>query len=448
MPPRESTSSVHPTLTVIRDALGCLLRLFRPIRQSVTPDRATEVDCSHFEAAIAKIAAGGESWFITGAAGTGKSTLLRCLMRRLKHRAVVLAPTGLAALNVGGQTIHSFFRLPPEVLDNSNISFDPLRAHLYRALDTVIVDEVSMVRADLMNAIDVSLRRHRESPAPFGGCQLVLIGDLFQLPPVVPSSLAGYFKDAYGGPYFFNAPGVPRLQLRYHRLDRVFRQNDPTFVELLGRVRHGRPTDSDLIRLNSRHISVAGVAPEAATVLTTTNAVASRINRDALASLPGHPLSNEAIMSGSVRKQYDALLLKHGGNPDQLDQALESAFPAPLRVVVKPGARVIMVKNDGRKRWVNGTIATVVQVDATGLRIRIGEAICEVERETWERIEYQYDGDRLSRKVLGAFAQYPVRLAWALTIHKAQGQSLDAVCVDLTSSAFAPGQTYVELAPI
>ena len=169
------------------------------------------------------------------------------------------------------------------------------------------------------------------------------------------------------------------------------------------------------------------------------------MNRLALDQLPGSVAILEAKLSGSLQKQYDNLLIKHQGNPDQLEQALESAFPAPVRLMIKPGARVIMVKNDARKRWVNGTAATVVALGSSGLSIVIGQQTYLIERETWERVEYDFADGRFVRRVAGAFAQYPIRLAWALTIHKSQGQSLDKACVDLAGGAFAPGQTYVAL---
>ena len=180
------------------------------------PPVALQVDCDFFAALITRIEQNDFSWFVTVVAGTGKSTFLRCLVKKSAKRIVVLAPTGLAALSIFGQTIHSFFKLKPELLSETDVPFSPLRAHLFRAIDMLVIDEVSMVRADLMNAVDVSMRRHRESTAPFGGCQVVLIGDLYQLPPVVPKNVARYIDETYGGPYHFNAPGVRRLQLKCH----------------------------------------------------------------------------------------------------------------------------------------------------------------------------------------------------------------------------------------
>ena len=212
----------------------------------------------------------------------------------------VVAPTGLAALNAGGQTIHSFFRFPPDLLQPAQIKVNGLRAHLFKKLEILVIDEVSMVRADVMNGIDVSLRRHRECDEPFGGCSLVLVGDLFQLPPVVEKNLEPYFKRQYGGAYFFDAPAFKKAKFVWRELRHNYRQQDRDFAEMLDRVRTGEPSDGDLMRLNGRHVSIAGAPPSDVTRLTTINAIASRTNKDALDALPGDAAEFRALMTGSL----------------------------------------------------------------------------------------------------------------------------------------------------
>lgn len=345
-----------PVVAITRRIWEFLRALFRGTSTAPKPPEPP-LDVEYFRPVLDLLNGTTKSALVTGKAGTGKSTFLRYFVANTGKRLVVLAPTGLAALNVKGQTIHAFFKFKPGLLEPEDLRFHPLRAHLYRAIDALVIDEVSMVRVDLMNAIDLSLRRHRGNSEPFGGVQLILIGDLFQLPPVTPDQLAEHCVKKYGGPYFFNAPVFASgFNLACFELSRVMRQQSRPFVDLLGRVRIAAQTDEDLIRLHDRHVSVTGPAPDAAVVLTTTNPIASRINRAGLAALPGDETAYEAVLSGSLKATYDRLLLKCQGNPDQLERALETSFPVSIRLTLKPGAKLIMIKNDSRKRWVNGSL--------------------------------------------------------------------------------------------
>lgn len=386
--------------------------------------------------------------FITGKAGTGKSTLLRYLTEHTKKQYAVLAPTGVAALNVKGQTIHSFFRLPARLIQREDIKINARRENLMRKLDMLIIDEVSMVRADIIEAIDISLRIYRHQDKPFGGMQMLFIGDLYQLPPVVPNDQRVYFQEHYGGAYFFNAP-IFRDGLHYTSIEltRVFRQREPAFLDMLNNIRNDQATTDDLWLLNSRHIAKAGPPPPEAVVLTSTNAIAKRINTQGLEALPGKTFIYQATLAGRLLERYNDII-QRGGSPEQLERALDTKFPADISLTLKEGARVMMIRNDLEEdRWVNGTMAEVQELADDHIMVKIGGKSHMVSPETWEDIEYEYDSKEQTIKptVRGTFTQYPIRLAWAITIHKAQGKTLDQVSINLGSGAFAPGQVYVAL---
>lgn len=368
------------------------------------------------------------SLFITGKAGTGKSTLLRYVRDTTQHAAVVLAPTGLAAINVGGQTIHSFFRFPPRFIDDSVVR--PSRsAALLKRLETIIVDEVSMVRADLLDGMDKSLRLNRGKPnVPFGGVQLVMFGDLFQLPPIVRErELKEFFDDHYGGPYFFLAKALQSGRWSSLELTKIYRQTDPQFVELLNRIRE-KDLDGGVLAALNRRVRRLDDLPSSDhyTVLTTTNQAAFEMNITRLAQLPTPEHSFDAIVNG----RFDS-----------------SSYPTESELRLKVGARVMMIKNDLLKRWVNGTLATICALDDSHVWVEIGGTRSEVTREKWENIEYCYDRSKnaIEQRVVGVLQQFPLRLAWAITIHKSQGLTFDRIYLDLGRGAFAHGQTYVAL---
>ena len=401
--------------------------------------------CAYFSRLIAEVEETKRNFLVTGAAGTGKTTFLRCLLKRTRRNTVVLAPTGLAALNVGGQTIHSFFKLrPQDPIDPKSIVFSPLRAHLYRAIEILVIDEISMVRSDLLSAIDKVLRLHRASESPFGGCQVVLVGDYFQLPPVVRQELEPILQNLFGGPFFFDAPVFRESAFRCFDLGKVFRQSDSEFIDLLGRARTASLSDEDLVRLNSRHVSLVGRAPKEAVVLTTKRKASSQINREHLSKLPGDPVTYEAALDGSMRDRHQARL-KGADTSNVPDDDEADDFPAPLRLRLKLGARIIMLRNDSRKRWVNGSIGSVRSLSPDSIGVKLASGFHLIERETWDQVAFDSRGSQIESRVQGAFRQFPMRLAWALTIHKAQGQSLDCVSLELAGGAFAAGQSYVAL---
>jgi ATP-dependent DNA helicase PIF1 len=366
--------------------------------------------------------------FVTGRAGTGKSTLLRALRESLGPGAAVVAPTGLAAVQIGGQTIHSLFRLPPRLIQPEDIKRSRNGA-LLRRLDTLIIDEVSMVRADLMHGIDLTLRLNRgRAKEPFGGVQLVLFGDLHQLPPVVrEAEAASYLYEAFGGPFFFNAPAFRDGRCWLLELGHVFRQSDETFIRLLNAIREGEAGEDELALLNERVRPLTRLRDAGDhVILTTTNEAAQRMNLAFLEALPGKARDYVADITGDYP---------------------EGARPTDDRLMLKVGAKVILIRNDPQRRWVNGTLATVVGLEGEAVRIDIGGEVHELEPVAWESVRYAYESakDEVVPTITGTFNQLPLRLAWALTIHKAQGLTLDRVYIDLGRGSFAHGQTYVAL---
>jgi ATP-dependent exoDNAse (exonuclease V) alpha subunit len=367
--------------------------------------------------------------FVTGRAGTGKSTLLRALREMIPQEAIVLAPTGLAAVNVGGQTIHSFFGFPPRLIRPDDIRRSR-NGRLMRRLKLIIVDEVSMVRSDLMWAIDQSLRLNRGRPRePFGGVRLLLFGDLHQLPPVVQSGEeAEHLESAHGGPFFFQLPALTDGDgMSLLELEHVFRQSDETLIEVLNRIRDGEVTEQDLAVLNERTHPIRTLGEgDNFVILTPTNAAAQRINMAYLDALPGDVRSYEAGISGEFG---------------------QSAHPTDATLLLKAGAKVILLRNDADKRWVNGSVARIARLEPKRVWIEIDGNVHEIEPVSWEARRYAFDqaAEKIVENVTGTFRQFPLRLAWALTIHKSQGLTLDRVYIDLGRGTFAHGQAYVAL---
>jgi ATP-dependent DNA helicase PIF1 len=365
--------------------------------------------------------------YITGKAGTGKSLLLEYFVSHTQKTVAVVAPTGIAALNVGGMTIHSFFKFPPDVIDPKKINVDYKTREILRNIDAIVIDEVSMIRVDLMEGISAKLQIARRDDRPFGGCQMIMFGDLYQLPPVVADGqLHRYFNHNYGGVYFFNAPSVEKTDLQIYELGNIFRQKDPQFRNILNSIRNGDGSPEVLSKLNVR----TGVEmPETGFVtLAGTNSTVSRINHKKLAALEGNEKTYEAEVTGDIK---------------------ESAFPTERRLRLKVGAQIMMLKNDTMKprRWVNGTLGVVVRLGIDSIRVNIDGVEHTVNRETWQKIRYEYNHEerKLMKIPVSEFTQLPVRLAWAMTIHKSQGQTYESVAVDMSDGAFAHGQTYVAL---
>ena len=366
--------------------------------------------------------------FLTGKAGTGKSTLLHYMRETTTKVTAVLAPTGVAALNVGGQTIHSFFRFPPTLIDPGSLR-KRRSAKLFQKLETLIIDEVSMVRADVMDGIDTALRLHRDAiHTPFGGVQIILCGDLFQLPPIVRErDMQTFFDQQYGGPYFFCAKVFEDLQPCSVELTTIYRQHDEDFIYVLNKIRENN-VDAELLGLLNARVRRGGEPPQDSSfiTLTATNQAAFRKNQACLERLAERSHTYPAEVSG----QFE-----------------ESIFPTEELLELKPGAQVMLIRNDPYKRWVNGSIGRISSLTDTKVWVEIRGTVYELEPETWHNIRYRYNQEtnRIEEEEVGSFTQYPLRLAWAITIHKSQGQTFDKVMIDLGRGAFAHGQTYVAL---
>ena len=380
--------------------------------------------------------------FLTGKAGTGKSTFLRYICRHLHKKYVVLAPTGVAAVNVGGVTIHSFFQMPlrPVPPDDRDYSYAALRKSgrlsknkrkLISELELIVIDEVSMVRPDMIDFIDRSLRAVRgKRGVPFGGVQLLLVGDIFQLEPVVTSDTKAILANYYPNFFFFNAIAYQSANLVSIELKKIYRQTDSNFINLLDRIRINDVTADDLLTLNQRvgaEQSIGDSDNELGITLATRRDVAAMINKEKLDELP----TEEIVFEGEIKDDFP-----------------EKILPTDLSLVLKKDAQVMMIRNDKDRRWVNGTLARVVELSEKGIKIQLeGGSIEKVEKETWENISYEYDEEekKVKENVLGTFTQYPLRAAWALTIHKSQGLTFNNVTIDMAGGAFTAGQTYVAL---
>jgi ATP-dependent DNA helicase PIF1 len=366
--------------------------------------------------------------FVTGRAGTGKSTLLNHLSWHTSKQVVICAPTGVAALNVGGQTIHSLFRLPIGVIADHEIEQSRELRKLLGTLDTIVIDEVSMVNADLLDAVDRSMRQARQRPhEAFGGAQVVLFGDPYQLAPVPgDADERAYFEDQYRSMWFFDAKVWSEADLRIYELSVIHRQHEDEFKYMLNAVRHGRVTAEIAKRLND---TGARPAPtDGAITLATTNSTVTRINASELAKLPGRALTARAEVSGEF-----------GGRSYPADESLE----------LKVGAQVMFLRNDSDQRWVNGSIGTVTKIDST-VWVEVDGETHQVQPAVWEKYRYSYSAvtKSLKKDIVAEFTQFPLRLAWAVTIHKSQGKTYDRAIVDLGQRSFAPGQTYVALSRI
>ncbi len=386
-----------------------------------------------FKYALDLIEQQGRNLFVTGRAGTGKSTLLQLFRRTTRKKAVVLAPTGIAALNVGGQTIHSFFGFPPKPLSRQDIKKRRNR-RLYQNLEVLVIDEISMVRADLLDNIDWFLRINREVPLPFGGVQVVFFGDLFQLPPVVASDAeAMRFQLEYRSPYFFSAQVLESGQVELEQLElrKVYRQENRNFLRLLESVRLNRMDYDDLEDLNSRYLP--NFEPEDYYItLSARNATVDRINQRELERIPLEEKTYTAQVTGTF-------------NP--------KLYPTEAAMRLKLSAQVMFIKNDPDKRFVNGTIGKVAKLEEGSVQVQVQqedgtEEQIDVVPVEWEILRYQpseKDPGQIETETLGTFTQLPLRLAWAITIHKSQGKTFDKVIIDLGKGAFEHGQTYVAL---
>lgn len=374
------------------------------------------------------------SFFLTGKAGTGKTTFLRNVQEQVDKSFVTLAPTGVAAILAGGQTIHSFFGLPLGVCDEKTTgSLNEDRIDAIQQADTFIIDEVSMVRCDMVDAIDRTLRLVMRSRKPFGGKQMLFVGDMFQLPPVVsnPAERAK-LEDLYQTKdfFFYKAHVFEQMELVKVELQKVYRQSEDTrFLSLLEDVRQGRMTADDTQLLNQR---VATPQPEDGMVITlaSTNKVADTINQHELDSLSTEQFTYEGEVTGRVES---------------------TRLPAEQHLQLKVGAQIMFTRNDPARRWANGTLAKVVALTADSITVALaGGATHSVDQCTWDSVSYEYDRQarKLKKTITGSFTQYPLRLAWAITIHKSQGMTFDKMLLDLSRGVFSPGQLYVALSRV
>ncbi len=384
--------------------------------------------------ALAAVDAKAPAILITGRAGTGKTRLVQYIKSRPGGELqATVAPTGIAALNARAQTIHSFFHLEHAVLDARNLSRGGKFGSLYRRMKRLVIDEISMVRADVVDAIDARLRQVRSDKRPFGGVQIVMVGDFLQLPPVVQEHdwpmLEGL---GYEAPYAFNAHALQSLPFETVTLDRVWRQGEPDFVDILGRIRSREGIDDALERLNTRCVGPHrdGMQP---LLLTPTRAAAERYNNQGLAAL------------GKARTGFRATF--------ERDFAMGAVnLPVPEFIELAPGARVMAVRNDPGGRFVNGSLGTVTRLNDGDVFVKFDRRRDEdlVGPVTWEKVRQQWNEaeQRIQNEVVGTYKQIPLIHAWAVTIHKAQGLTLEDVRVDLGAGAFAPGQVYVALSRV
>ena len=382
--------------------------------------------CGEFKEPLELMEYSDKHLFITGKAGAGKSTLLRYFQDVTKKNIVTLAPTGIAAINVGGQTIHSFFSFPLGFIYEEQVK------KLYRDkkkiinnLEILLIDEISMVRADMLDAIDYSLRINRKNmDTPFGGVRIIMFGDVFQLPPVVERSMKQLLEQYYSHSYFFNANVIAQIELQRIQLNKIYRQADKKFIDLLGKIRLNKCNSRDIEMLNER--VVAENIENEYTTLTTTNRDAERINRHFLNKID----SRQYRYIAKATKKYNPKL-----------------YPTEEMLSLKKGARVMLLNNDKDKRWVNGTVAEIAEVTETSVKVRVEKEVYVLEKFTWEKIRYTFDDftQEINQEIDGSFKQYPLKLAWAITIHKSQGQTFERVIIDIGHGAFSPGQLYVAL---
>lgn len=434
IPPYAPTPAVAKRALKAKEKTEKLIRIQARQKQEAEkePELTPELN-DRFRDALRIMADSDESVFITGKAGTGKSTLLRHFCRNTKKNVVVLAPTGVAALNVKGQTIHNFFRfqidVTPQKIEQKR---KPRNEKIYKSLQTIVIDEVSMVRADVLDCVATFLRMHGPRPGrPFGGVQMIFIGDLFQLPPVVTTPEREIFSGHYATPYFFSAHCMQGFPLKMIELEKVYRQKDQRFVDVLNRVRNNSVNESDLEILNSRFGATCADSKAFSINLTTTNRRADEINHNHLTALKGKIYTSAAQVDGNFGREY---------------------YPTAPELTFKVGAQIMLLNNDKEGQWVNGSLGVIESVaedeaEEQYLKVRLHDEMqtVDVYRHKWEVYKFALAENQIMSEPIGTFAQYPFRLAWAVTIHKSQGKTFERVTIDIGEGTFAGGQMYVAL---
>jgi ATP-dependent DNA helicase PIF1 len=426
-----NVSAVPVNLSKIDQELAPLPTIRPKSVQAAAPQDTDGIEVlPEYQFVLEAVKEGCPAVFVTGRAGTGKSTLIRFLSGQIRNCAVV-APTALAALNVQGSTIHSFFSIPPRTL-NPDEAFEPKRqiVPVIECLGALIIDEVSMVPPDIVDCVSNTLKQVRRDTRPFGGVPVIFVGDLLQLPPVVRDpEVAQYYTDRYRSSYFFSADVFREIELVPVELRKVFRQTGRDFVDLLDRIRLNQDHREAVAKINRECYRDRQANANPALFLVSTNAAAKSINTRKLDALETQLVKFEALVEGRFDVQKDR-------------------FHAPHWLEIKEGAQIIFVKNN-KPYWLNGTVGRVSYIENDTLRVEIqgtGNTV-NVERAIWEKIQYEYDPEekRIVSTVVGSFKQFPIALGWAITIHKSQGMTLDSVRIDLGRGAFCSGQTYVAL---
>lgn len=378
------------------------------------------------------IANTNSSFFLTGRAGTGKTTFLRNVQKMVDKQFITLAPTGVAAILAGGDTIHSFFGLPMDVCTPGTLGkMNEARILTLIHTDTIIIDEVSMVRCDIIDAIDYTMRKTLRSSLPFGGKQMIFVGDMFQLPPVLKKGVeSDLMHDLYHADdcFFYKADAIKRMRMVKIEFQKVYRQEDEAFLKILESVRLNKTTPEILMRLNER---VCQPTKENGMVITlaSRNCTADSVNQKCLAEIEAEEYTYEGTVTGKFE---------------------EKRFPVDMTLKLKVGAQVMFTRNDQHKRWVNGTIGTVTKLAKDEIKVTTGGATYVVPNCSWESYSYEYDKEerKMKKELMGTFTQYPLRLAWAITVHKSQGMTFDKLYLDLSRGMFAAGQLYVALSRV